>query len=247
MKKYTIRTLLRSIVHETHDLVVNIHITEEMKAEAIRLAARSVKISKEKNVPSKFDANIETPESGYLGQFLFHEWLLGDWRKALSYIESELEQMENKGTIEGKDGEIDGRSVDVKTGDLRGKYLVRNPVTFGLLVSEIQARRKIYDLYVYVILNSTDMIKLCEHEATIYGFAFGDEVEKTEPMFYENWRTKNRMIHFNDLHPIRFLKSDVEDARGMRLKDVMSKKTQEKTRHYTEQLFRMAIKRSRAG
>jgi len=84
-------------------------------------------------------------------------------------------------------------------------------------------------------------------DTAIYGYAYGDEIRETQAKRETRWRTSARILHFVDLHPIRFLKPCLwngEDARRTTLKDAMSKKA----RHYSELLFRMAtINRSRSG
>lgn len=241
------RTLLRSIAFETRDLVVLVHITEEMEREANGLAIKCVEIVKRKRIPDTFEGSVITKAADYLGQFVFHDWLSGDWRKALPYIESELRQMREGRGMDVKDAEIDGKSVEIKTTDFRRGFLVHAPIIFGLSVPETQAKRKIYDLYVFVLLIPRNMQGKYGADAAIYGYAYGDEIRKTQPKLETRWRTAARLRHFIDLHPIRFLKPRLwngEDARRTTLKDAMSKKA----RHYSELLFRMAtIDRSRSG
>ena len=143
------RTLLRSIVFETRDLVALVHITEEMEREANGLAVKCVDIVKRKNILDTFEGSVTTKAADYLGQFVFHDWLSGDWREALPYIESELRQLQEGRGMDVRDAEIDGKSIEIKTTDFRHGFLAHAPIIFGLLVPETQAKRKIYDLYVF--------------------------------------------------------------------------------------------------
>lgn len=137
------RTLPRSIVFATRDLVALVHITEEMEREANGLAVKCVEIVKRKSIPDILEGSVTTKAADYLGQFVFHDWLFGDWRKALPYIESELRQMQEGRGMDVKDAEIDGKSVEIKTTDFRRGFLAHAPIIFGLLVPETQAKRKI--------------------------------------------------------------------------------------------------------
>jgi hypothetical protein len=221
---YALRKILREIALKKPGLIVPVYVTDEMNKEADNLAFEAEEITKRKHVLDIFDGKtISERIGGYLGQFAFHHFQSGDWRNAISYIRKELKQIEEGKEIEGADAEIDGRSIDIKTTDLRRKYLAFNPpFPFGLQVPEIQARHKIHDFYVLVFINPPIIIKKYGYEASIFGYAYGNEIEETRAIRYSQHLTLNRSIPFLDLHPMRFLKPglwNTEEARKTTLKD----------------------------
>ena len=208
-------------------LTVSVHVTDEMKTEAVNLAREAEELTKRKKMQRLFPYETENERTaGYLGQFAYHQHQSGDWRNALPYIRNELNAIAEGKEMEMADAEIDGRSIDVKTTDLtaKGKWLAFDPFPWGLQVPEDKVQHKIWDFYVWVTINPLD--KIAEYgEASIFGYAYGEEIKKTKPTRKKNDLYTNREINFRDLHPMRFLKPglwNTEMARKTTLNDELS-------------------------